>query len=200
MGGYSRIIKPNGVIALFGSEPFATKLRLSNFEWYRYDWYWDKIRGTGHLHAKKRPMMCIGTISVFSKKQTVYNPQMRERSKPRKTGNKGSDKLWDGNGKKFISVTLDQKYPINLLTFSKSDMTRNNYHPSQKPTELLEYLIRTYTNEGEVVLDNCMGSGSTGVACANTGRNFIGIELDPEYFAIAKERIDNATQDLWSVR
>lgn len=193
---YKRIIKDNGAIVLFGSEPFSTLLRYSNLKMYKYDWVWDKVRGVGHLLSKKRPMICVENISVFYKKQPIYNPQMRKREKPRKSTNKGNDKVWNGNGKKYESILLTEKYPINLLTFSKSDMTKNNYHSTQKPVTLLEYLIKTYTNEGEIVLDNCMGSGSTGVACVNTGRKFIGIELDPKYFAISEERINGAIKEL----
>ena len=192
---YNRIIKDNGAIVLFGSEPFSSHLRMSNIKNYRYDWVWDKVRGVGHLLAKKRPMMCIENISVFYKKQPTYNPQMRKRDKPRKSINKGNDKVWNGKGEIYVSEMLNEKYPINLLTFSKSDMTKNNYHPTQKPVELLEYLIKTYTNENELVLDNCMGSGSTGVACINTNRNFIGIELDEKYFTIAKERISSIRKE-----
>lgn len=187
---YHRIIKDNGAIVLFGSEPFSTKLRNSNLKMYRYDWVWNKIRGTGHLLAKKRPMMCTENISVFYKKMPVYNPQMRKRDKPRMTINSGKGEVYGSNGKPYIGEVLNEKFPINLLTFSKSDMTKNNYHPTQKPTELLEYLIKTYSNENALVLDNCMGSGSTGVACINTNRNFIGIEKDKNYFEIAKKRIE----------
>lgn len=187
---YNRIIKDNGAIVLFGSEPFSTKLKSSNLKMYKYDWVWDKVRGIGHLLAKKRPMMCTENISVFYKKQPTYNPQMRKREKPRKSINNGNDKVWNGNGEIYVGEMLNEKYPINLLTFSKSDMTKNNYHPTQKPVDLLEYLIRTYTNENETVLDNCMGSGSTGVACINTNRNFIRYELDKNYFEIAKKRIN----------
>ncbi len=188
---YNRIIKDNGAIVLFGSEPFSTMLKYSNLKMYKYDWVWNKVRGVGHLLAKKRPMMCIENISVFYKKQPNYNPQMRTREKPRRSMNNGNDKVWNGNGKEFVGEILEKKYPINLLTFSKSDMTQNNFHPTQKPVALLEYLVKTYTNQGDVVLDNCMGSGSTGVACKNLNRNFIGMELDDKYFEIAKQRIES---------
>lgn len=189
---YKRVIKDNGAIVLFGSEPFSTELRHSNLKMYKYDWYWDKVRGVGHLLAKKRPMMCVENIMVFCKKQSVYIPQMRERDRPRRSKNNGNDEVWNGDGRKFIGEVLDKKYPINLLTFSKSDMTKNNLHPTQKPVALLEYLIKTYTNEGEVVLDNCMGSGSTCVACVNTNRHYIGFEKEPKYYDIACKRIDEA--------
>ena len=190
-GGVNRIIKDNGAIVLFGNEPFSSYLRMSNINNYRYDWKWDKVRGVGHLLADKRPMMCIEDAMVFYKNLPTYNPQMRYRDKPRKSENNGNDKVWGGNNEHFEGKTLDEKYPINLLRFSKSDMQSNNYHPTQKPILLLEYLIKTYTNEGDTVLDFTMGSGSTGVACKALNRKFIGIELDDKYFDIAKQRIEN---------
>lgn len=186
---YNRIIKDNGAIVLFGSEPFSTMLRHSNLKIYKYDWVWNKVRGVGHLNAKRRPMMCCENICVFYGKQPTYNPQMRPRERERLSKNNNKQQVFGKSKDDFLGEVLREKYPINLLTFSKSDMTQNNFHPTQKPVELLEYLIKTYTNPGEVVLDNCMGSGSTGVACANTGRSFIGFELDPGYFEIAQKRI-----------
>lgn len=187
----NRVIKKGGVCLLFGSEPFSSALRMSNINNYRYDWKWDKIRGVGHLLADKRPMMCVEDIMVFYDSFLTYNPQMRYRDKPRKSENNGNDKVWGGDNKHFEGKTLDEKYPINLLRYSKSDMQSNNFHPTQKPVALLMYLIKTYTNEKEIVLDFTMGSGSTGVACKNTNRNFIGIEKDDKYFEIAKQRIEN---------
>ena len=190
----NRIIKPNGAICLFGSEPFSSALRMSNIKYFKYDWYWNKIRGVGHLNAKRQPMKSVETISVFYKKQCCYNPQMRPREKSRTSKNNNSQKVFGNCRNNFVGETLKEKYPVSLITFSKSDMKKNKFHSSQKPIDLLEYLIRTYTNEGETVLDFTMGSGSTGVACVNTGRNFIGIELDEKYFNIAKERIDKSTE------
>ena len=190
----NRIIKPNGAICLFGSEPFSSALRMSNIKHFKYDWYWNKIRGVGHLNAKRQPMKSVETISVFYKKQCCYNPQMRPREKSRISKNNNSQKVFGNCRNNFVGETLKEKYPVSLITFSKSDMKKNKFHSSQKPIDLLEYLIRTYTNEGETVLDFTMGSGSTGVACVNTGRNFIGIELDEKYFNIAKERIDKSTE------
>ncbi len=188
-GQYNRIIKDNGVIVLFGSEPFSSTLRMSNIKNYKYDWKWDKVRGVGHLNAKKRPMMCIEDIMVFYKKQCKYNPQMRDRDKPRISKNNATQEVYGKTNKNFVGDTLDKKYPLNLITFSKSSQKDMLLHPTQKPVALLEYLIKTYTNEGETVLDNCMGSGSTGIACINTNRRFIGIEKDDKYFEIAKNRI-----------
>ena len=187
----NKLIKINGAICLFGSEPFSSKLRMSNIKNYKYDWYWDKVRGVGHLNAKKRPMMCIEDIMVFYKKQCIYNPQMRHRDKPRLSMNNATQQVYGKSKKDFKGDTLDKKYPINLITFSKSAQKDMILHPTQKPVDLLEYLIKTYTNENELVLDFTMGSGSTGVACMNTNRRFIGIELDEKYFNIAKERIEN---------
>ena len=189
-GQYNRIIKDNGAIVLFGSEPFSSTLRMSNIKNYKYDWKWDKVRGVGHLNAKKRPMMCIEDIMVFYKKQCKYNPQMRDRDKPRISKNNATQEVYGKTNKNFVGDTLDKKYPLNLITFSKSTQKDMLLHPTQKPVALLEYLIKTYTNEGEIVLDNCMGSGSTGVACINTNRKFIGIELDEKYFDIACNRIN----------
>ena len=186
---YKRIIKDNGAIVLFGSEPFSTKLRMSNLDWYKYDWVWDKARGVGHLNAKKRPLISVENIMVFYNYLAAYHPQMRDRKKPRKSENKATQQVYGETKGTFEGNTLIKRYPVNLIRFSKSNMTVNNLHPTQKPVELLEYLIKTYTDEGMLVLDNTMGSGSTGVACKNTNRKFIGIELDEEYFKIAKERI-----------
>lgn len=183
---YKRIVKDNGAIVLFGTEPFATELRHSNLNMFRYDWIWEKQQGTGHLNAKKMPMKAHEKIMVFYKKLPTYNPQMRE-GKPYvcKSG-RGSTNYREQRS--VITENSGYRYPIDILKFASD----KGLHPTQKPVALLEYLINTYTNEGEVVLDNCMGSGSTGVACINTGRRFIGMELDNNYFEIAKQRIEKA--------
>ena len=185
----NKLIKPNGVIILFGSEPFSSSLRMSNIKNYKYDWKWDKVRGVGHLNAKRRPMMCVEDIMVFYNKQCLYNPQMREREKPRTSMNKATQHVYGKSKKDFKGEKLDKKYPINLITFSKSKKEDMLLHPTQKPTDLLEYLVKTYTNEGDLVLDFTCGSGSTGVACMNTDRRFIGIELEEKYFDISINRI-----------
>ena len=190
----NKLIKPNGAIVLFGSEPFSSSLRISNIKNYKYDWKWDKVRGVGHLNAKRRPMMCIEDIMIFYNKQCIYNPQMRERDKPRQSMNNATQQVYGKSKENFKGEKLNKKYPINLITFSKSSQNDMIFHPTQKPVDLLEYLIKTYTNEGELVLDFTMGSGSTGVACMNTDRKFIGIELDESYFNIAKERIENSVK------
>lgn len=196
---YNRIIKDNGAIVLFGSEPFSTILRYSNLKMYKYDWIWKKNTVDGFFNAKCRPLKSIENICVFSKKQArakgdnmKYYPQnLISVFKKVKNNSRENDehkyyrKSLDGNN----YVQNYTNYPIDVLTF---DRDNQKLHPTQKPVALLEYLIKTYTNEGETVLDNCMGSGSTGVACMNTGRNFIGIELDPKYFEIASKRIEEA--------
>ena len=175
---------------LFGSGPYGSLIRTSNIKNYKYDWYWDKVRGVGHLNAKKQPMKCIETISVFYKKQCLYNPQMRERDKPRVSKNNNTQQVFGRSQDNFVGDKLDKKYPLTLLTYSKSAKEDMQYHSSQKPVNLLEYLISTYTKESDIILDFTMGSGSTGVAAKNLHRKFIGIELDEKYFEIAKTRIE----------
>ncbi|APM37392.1 DNA-methyltransferase [Clostridium kluyveri] len=174
---------------LFGSEPFSSKLRLSNIKEYKYDWKWNKIRGVGHLNAKKRPMMCTEDIIVFYNKRTLYNPQMRERSVPRVSKNNATQKVYGESKKHFVGNKLKKKYPVNLITVSKSSQKDMIYHPTQKPIKLIEYLIKTYTQEGDLVLDFTMGSGTTGVACKNLNRKFIGIEKEQKYYNIAVKRV-----------
>ena len=181
----NKLIKPGGAIVLFGNEPFSSALRMSNIKNYKYDWKWDKVRGVGHLNAKRRPMMCIEDIMIFYNKQCIYNPQMRERDKPRQSMNNATQQVYGKSKENFKGEKLNKKYPINLITFSKSSQNDMIFHPTQKPVDLLEYLIKTYTNENDLVLDFTMGSGSTGVACMNTNRRFIGIEFDEKYFNIA---------------
>ena len=186
---YTRIIKSGGVIALFGSEPFASKLRMSCMEYYRYDWVWCKPKGSGFFNAKKMPLKNHETISIFYKSLPTYNPQMTV-GKPYKAkqGYVG-EYLNAGNCfKPVVTVNTGKRYPVSVQNFK----IETGLHPTQKPLALCEYLIKTYTNEGETVLDNCMGSGTTGVACINTKRDFIGIELSKKYLEIAKNRIEAA--------
>lgn len=187
---YNRIIKDNGAILLFGSEPFSSELRLSNKENYKYDWIWDKVKPNGHLVAKYRPMQRTENISVFGNGKLNYYPIMVDRDKPKKSKEYSRTEIMGGISNSTEKI-VNKKYPQNVLIYSNASQ-KNKLHPTQKPVELLEYLIKTYTNENDLVLDNCMGSGSTGVACKNTNRKFIGIELDEKYFNIAKERIDKA--------
>ena len=184
-----RIIKDNGAITLFGTEPFSSHLRLSNIKWFKYDWYWNKKFITGFLNSKRQPLRCIEVISIFYKNKHNYFPIMTK-GKMRKKG--GLHKSSECYGEyKSIYTESDTYYPKNYFEFSNANQTKK-VHPTQKPINLLEYLIKTYTNENDTVLDFAMGSGSTGVACKNINRDFIGIELDKNYFNIAKNRIESA--------
>ena len=187
-----RVIKPNGAIALFGSEPFSSALRMSNIKQFKYDWVWDTVnKVTGYFNAKRKPLTNHEIISIFFKKPCLYNPQPRKVNyKTRKFNNNKSDNYATGNN--IDNGRLIKKgYPRSIISI-KGKMTSNQRHPTQKPVPLLEYLIKTYTLENETVLDFTMGSGSTGVACKNLNRDFIGFELDEKYFSIAEERIANA--------
>ena len=191
-----RVLKPNGSCCLFGSEPFSSLLRHSQLKYFKYDWIWNKGVGQGLL-AKKRPIKTHEIVSVFYKKQPLYNPIMGQK-KPENA--RGISKTCVDNTKGNIMVKRSMRHHISGKTFPKSIISiygqskecnrLNRIHPTQKPVELLEYLIKTYTQEDETVLDFAMGSGSTGVACTNLNRNFIGIELDKEYFKIARKRIE----------
>ena len=193
---YNRIIKDNGAIVLFGSEPFSSALRMSNIKDYKYDIYWEKERLTNINQVKRRVGKTIENICVFYKSQCTYNPQMiKYDGKPRtnKVKNGKLGQLTDQQEKKVIEyIDNGWRYPTQVWKYQR-DCLKSNLHPTQKPVLLLENLINTFSNENDLVLDNCMGSGSTGVACVNTNRNFIGIELDEGYFNIAKERIKNIT-------
>ena len=201
----NKLIKPNGAIVLFGSEPFSSALRMSNIKNYKYDWYWNKNNSGNILRAKYMPLKVIENICVFSNGKCNYIPQMIERTEKEeeeaisKLGKNYSPNKSDiftkiKSGAFTQTSSTKYKYPINLLNFNARAKECNNrvrVHPTQKPVDLLEYLIKTYTNEGNLVLDFTMGSGSTGVACLNTNRKFIGIELDEKYFNIAKDRLEN---------
>lgn len=192
---YNRIIKDNGAIVLFGSEPFSSYLRMSNIKNYKYDWVWRKTKGGGFALANKRPFKRHEIISVFYKKQPTYNPikfiVSEDKIDKRKTINNPTmtENSTQPNMKIIRTKDDGTRFPISVLNFNS--VSQVGGHPTQKPVALLEYLIKTYTNENETVLDNCMGSGSTGVACLNTNRNFIGIELDKDFFEIAKKRIED---------
>ena len=189
---YTRIIKEDGAIVLFGSEPFSTELRHSNLKMFRYDWIWEKEQGANFMLCKYQPYKVHETISVFSKKRHIYIPQMTV-GNPYISG-KGTSGEITNNVTKVQTKNNGTRYPRSIQRFN-TDKSKGSLHPTQKPVELLEYLIRTYTNENEVVLDNCMGSGSTGVACINTNRKFIGYELDEKYFNTAKERLGKAHEN-----
>jgi site-specific DNA-methyltransferase (adenine-specific) len=195
---YERIIKENGAIVLFGSEPFSSYLRMSNIKQYKYDWIWKKNAGSNFALLKYMPMKEHEMISVFCNSSSVYYPIMQERAKGGKTRvktpvkyNNISDHKYIANKKITNNILPELRYPSSVQNFNRE----RGLHPTQKPVALLEYLIKTYTLEGETVLDNTMGSGSTGVACVNTERDFIGIELDEKYFEIAQERIKKAQQE-----
>lgn len=181
---YKRIC--SGAIVLTAQSPFDKLLGASNIEMFKYEWIWQKTRVTGHLNAKMRPLKSHENVMVFYIKPPTYNPQgVTRKSEPkvRKGGNNGTN-----YGKSNKTTTLEfENYPRSILQITS---VGRNLHPTQKPVALMEYLIRTYTNEGDTVLDNCMGSGTTGVACVNTNRNFVGIELDATYFELARGRIE----------
>lgn len=183
---YHRIIKNNGVIALFSSQPFTTKLIYSNFKYFKYCWYWKKSNVTGGIFCKYQPMRCIEDICVFYKKMPTYNPQGIRELKQIKI-KQPQETIQVYRKKKNPSIQTHTGYPKHILEFDNVP-TNKRHHPTQKPVELLEYLIKTYTNPGEIVLDNCMGSGSTGIAALNTGRKFVGIELQDKYFNISCNR------------
>ena len=187
---YNRIIKDNGAIVLFSAQPFTTKLINSNIKNYKYSWYWIKNTVTGFAFAKHQPMRKVEDINVFYKKKPLYEPQgLKKLDKPKikkRIENKGKDSIYNESTLLKEHIVKYTNYPNNVLFFNKETKT---IHPTQKPVDLLEYLIKTYTREGDIILDNCMGSGSTGVACAKTKRKFIGIELDKNYFEKAKNRI-----------
>jgi len=192
-----RVSKQNAAVCLFGSEPFASKLRLSS-KYYKYDWVWKKNQASNFATAKYQPLREHETISVFYKEKATYNPQKEERAEssrkrlkshitPHSNPREIYSGLSDDGTKRFYNK--DYKNPGTVQFFKVVPRHSGTLHPTQKPVELLEYLIKTYTNEGDTVLDFCMGSGSTGVACQNTGRNFIGIEKEKKYYDIACERM-----------
>ena len=194
-----RIIKPNGAILLFGDEPFSSALRMSNIKIFRYDWYWEKPRGTGFLNSKKMPLKHIEKIHVFYKKLPSYFPQMTTGHKPQRPS--GNDyvvpstyrnDLKQSENTTALSTT---RYPRNILKFNNVNSQHGQLHPSQKPVDLLEYLIKTYTQEGETVLDFTAGSMSTAIACINTNRKGIMIEKDDHYFKVGSERVAQALRE-----
>jgi len=187
-----RVIKDNGCIALFGSEPFSSALRMSNIKQFKYDWIWNKkLAGNGIL-AKHQPLKIHEIVSIFSKNKHNYFPLKTKGLLRRKlTNNPKISEINNGDGIKKAKETFnDLYYPKSIIEFTLANLRRNRLHPTQKPVALLEYLIKTYTNENDTVLDFTMGSGTTGVAAKNLNREFIGIELDKQYFEIAKNRIN----------
>ena len=209
---YKRVLKPKGAVVLTADQPFTSKLIMSNIEWFKYEWIWKKKKTTGFLHANYRPMKQTEDVVVFSPAHAAaasrhggnmtYNPQgliekkVKKKNDPNRLGKFLHNPEHMGKGNKLLHETeYEQKftnYPSEIIEFG---LDRNVVHETQKPVALMEYLIRTYSNEGEIVLDNCMGSGTTGVACINTNRKFIGIEKKDEYYDAAKKRISISEQE-----
>jgi site-specific DNA-methyltransferase (adenine-specific) len=189
---YKRICR--GAIVLTAQTPFDKVLGASNLDMLRYEWIWEKTLPTGHLNAKRAPMKAHENVLVFYARQPIYNPQ-KTSGHQRKTAVKRKDETTVYGKQEFTALPYDstERYPRSVLKLA-SDKQRSNLHPAQKPLALMEYLIKTYSNEGDTIMDNCMGSGTTGVACVKTGRHFIGIEKDEKYFQIAKERINGTTK------
>lgn len=198
---YERVIKDNGAIVLFSAQPFTSYLISSNYKMFKYSWTWDKNKPTGHLNAKKQPLRVTEDICVFYKKQCVYNPILIDRDKnnirnTNYTPNKEGVNTYGKTRENFKynegrTIPIDKGYPKNYLKFVGVGTNSKNkrLHPTQKPLSLIEYMIKTYTNEGDLILDNTCGSGTTGLGAKNLGRNYIMMEQDPEYFEIAKARV-----------
>jgi site-specific DNA-methyltransferase (adenine-specific) len=192
---YRRVAKKNAAIVLTASQPFTSALVMSNVKEFKYDWCWRKPKGTGHLNAKKMPLRDKEDVVVFCRGQSTYNPQFTEGTPYKDKAGKDHEarsSMTDSYGAytNFRNDSDGRRYPKQVIEFPVVE--RGTQHPTQKPVALMEYLVKTYTNPGELVLDNTMGSGTTGVACMNTDRRFIGIERDPEYFQIAQARIEAA--------
>lgn len=188
---YNRIIKDNGAVILFGTEPFSSYMRLSNIRNYKYDWIWDKVKGTGFLNSKRQPMRNHELISVFYKKQCTYNPQKTYGHVMKKSyKRKELQTEVYGETKKDCLYESTERYPRSIQVFS-TDTQKSALHPTQKPVDLIEYLIKTYTNDGDMVLDSCSGSASTAIAAIETNRKFICIEKEEKYFSIGEERVKN---------
>ena len=198
---YNRIIKENGAIVLTASQPFTSSLIMSNPKIFKYEWIWQKSHATGHLNSKKQPLRQHENICVFYKKQCTYNPQMIDKTYLDKRTKSGDDNVVDVyNEFKKVErqIPVTKGYPKTIQYFATPFKGgEGGKHPTQKPVALMEYLIKTYTNENETVLDNTMGSGSTMVACVNTNRNGIGIEMDADYFKVAEQRIKEAEYKLF---
>lgn len=194
-GHYRRVLKSDGAVVLTAINPFAANLVISNPSWFRYEWVWEKTSAKGHMSAALRPLRAHELVLVFAPKQPKYNPQKWQIEESKRTKRKtltmtGSVGAY-GVEKKQRRLDDGSRFPRSVMKFGNaaSKIASRNFHPTQKPVALMEYLIRTYTHPGDVVLDNCMGSGTTGVACLKTGRHFIGIEKDPGFFSIAQQRL-----------
>ncbi|WP_421924848.1 DNA-methyltransferase [Lysinibacillus capsici] len=195
---YERIIKDNGAIVLFGQAPFDKVLGASNLQLLRYEWIWEKTAATGHLNAKKMPLKAHENILVFYKKLPVYNPQKTQGHKPVNSYTKYLDvqnktEIYNNVSKEISGGGNTDRYPRSVLQFA-SDKQKLNLHPTQKPLALCEYLIKTYSDEGDLILDNCAGSGTTLVAAQNLNRNFIGIEKEEHYVEVSRKRLSEAIE------
>jgi len=186
-----RIIKPNGVVALMAAQPFTTKLISSNFEMFKYCWIWEKSKSTGFLNAWRRPLTNTEDVCIFYKKNNLYKPILRDKEEKniriRSIETERGSECYGKFDSKIRKCPINKSMPKTIIKFNN---VQRGLHPTQKPVDLMEYLIKTYTNEGDTVLDFCMGSGTTGVAAQNLSRSFIGIEKDEKYFNIASERIN----------
>lgn len=190
---YWRVLKPNGAAVLTAAQPFTSALVMSQPKAFRYQWVWEKPNATGFLNAQKQPLRAHEDVLVFYRAQPAYTPQMIDGEAYSKAPGQKLTESYGHQSDRGARFYAGGRYPRTVLLLS-SVVRAESMHPTQKPVALMEYLIRTYTHEGDTVLDNTMGSGTTGVACANTGRSFIGIERDPEYFEIAKARIEQASK------
>lgn len=186
---YKRVIKDNGAIVLTAAQPFTSALVMSNPQWFKYEWIWNKQAAGNFLNANRTPLMVHESVLVFYKSFGAYNPQKTIGKTRTKGGNKYSNNGCYGNYVEMPKTTYNEYYPKSIIEDCSNAFRKNRLHPTQKPISLMEYLVKTYTNQGDIVLDNCMGSGTTGIACKNLGRKFIGIEQQPNYFEIASKRI-----------
>ncbi len=190
---YKRIIKPNGAIALFGSQPFTSALVMSNPKWFKYEWIWEKDAMSNPALAKVQPLKYHENISVFCEGRTTYNPEMWDAGFVSNT--QGKNSVLGTSGSRFVKSSSQNlttfRYPKTIVKFNKPKHNSGLTHPTQKPTQLIEYLIKTYTQEGELILDNTAGSGTLAIAAINTNRNYICIEKDEHYFEVMRNRIEN---------
>ena len=202
-GQYERIVKDNAAIILFGQGMFTAKMMLSNSKLWRYNLIWDKVAKSGFLNSKRMPLRQHEDICVFYKQLPTYNPQMVKCEHHKRNHTKGNGKHSQKNScyGTFVEVPTivsDEKYPTSIISVSKEHKIGHFFHPTQKPVALIQYLIRTYSNDGDTILDNCMGSGTTAIACIREKRNFIGFELNPEYYEACRKRIINENYNLFS--
>ena len=197
---YRRLVKPAAPIVLTCSQPFTTDLGASARDWLRYEWIWDKVnRSTGFPNANRRPLKAHENVLVFYRRQPTYNPQKTSGARPYRSVHRADGKAWVGMNSHLgdhVTVNQGERFPTSILRVKADVPDGRGLHPTQKPLELMEYFVRTYTNPGDLVLDNCMGSGTTGVACLRTGRRFLGIERDAEHFRTAARRVRSEARAL----